>query len=575
MTQTSDDARTGAPAARGERTGRYAIIEQLLADGMDTMYGNPGTVEQGFLDALEEYPDFRYVLTLQETIAVAMADGHARVTKRPTAVQLHSGVGLGNGIGMLYQSMRGHAPLVVIAGEAGIRYDATDAQMAADLVSMAKPVTKWATRVVDPDSLLRVLRRAVKIAATPPMGPVFVCLPADVLDAPSREEVRPTTIPSTRVVPVPDEVERAAALLAGAQRPIIVMGDGIAYSRAQDELARVAETLGADVWGADNSEVNLPYDHPLYRGSLGHMFGEVSSRITTAADAVLIVGTYVFPEVFPLLEGVFAPDARIVHIDLDAYEIGKNHRVDLGLVSDPKSTLQALADALAKRMTPDDAAAARRRTEATAQAARDTRAQQLEHDRSVRDETPLRAARFMEELARHVPDDVVVFDEALTVSPDVTRYLVPTLPDHFFQTRGGSLGVGVPGALGIKLARPEKTVLGFSGDGGSMYTIQALWTAAHHGIDTKFVICNNQSYMLLKLNILQYWRDQVGVAEHAFPKSFDLHSPVIDFAALAESMGVRGRRVDHPDQVEAAVGEMLAHDGPFLIDLVISGEVPT
>ena len=561
-------------AAGSERSGRYAIIEQFLADGIDTMFGNPGTVEQGFLDSLEEYPEFRYVLTLQETIAVAMADGHARVTKRPTAVQLHSGVGLGNGIGMLYQSMRGHAPLVVIAGEAGIRYDATDAQMAADLVSMAKPVTKWATRVVDPNSLLRVLRRAIKIAATPPMGPVFVCLPADVLDAPSREEVRPTLVPSTRVLPAADEVERAASLLAGAERPIVIMGDGVAYSRAQDELARVAETLGADVWGADHSEVNLAYDHPLHRGSLGHMFGEASSRITTQADAILIVGTYVFPEVFPLLEGAFAPDARIVHVDLDAYEIAKNHRVDQGLVSDPKLTLAALDEALSQRMTAEARDAAARRLAAAGEARREERERQLEHDRSVRDETPLRASRFTEALARHLPEDVIVFDEALTASADVTRYLVPRLPDHFFQTRGGSLGVGFPGAMGIKLARPDKSVVGFSGDGGSMYTIQALWTAAHHGIDAKFVVINNQSYMLLKLNILQYWREQVGVEPHAFPKSFDLHSPVIDFAALAESMGVPGRRVDSPDQVEAAVQEMLAHEGPFLIDLVVSNELP-
>ena len=127
----------------------------------------------------------RYVTTLQETIAVAMADGYARATQKPTLVQLHSGVGLGNGIGMMYQAKRGGAPLVVIAGESGVRYDSMDAQMAADLVSMAKPVTKWATRVIDPSSTLRVLRRAIKMAATPPTGPVFVALPMDVLDAPS------------------------------------------------------------------------------------------------------------------------------------------------------------------------------------------------------------------------------------------------------------------------------------------------------------------------------------------------------------------------------------------------------
>src|SRR5204862_4438316 len=147
-----------------------AMIEQFLADGITHMFGNPGTVEQGFLDALEQFPDFHYILTLQETVAAGIADGYARATGRPTVLQLHSGVGLGNGIGMMYQAKRGHAPLVVLAGESGTQYDAMDAQMAADLVSMARPVTKWATRIVSPSSTLRVLRRAIKIAGTPPMG---------------------------------------------------------------------------------------------------------------------------------------------------------------------------------------------------------------------------------------------------------------------------------------------------------------------------------------------------------------------------------------------------------------------
>src|SRR5215211_1010836 len=247
------------------KSGRFAMIEQFLADDIHYMFGNPGTVEQGFLDSLEAYPDFKYIMGLQETIAVAMGDGYARATKKPTLVQLHSGVGLGNGIGMMYQAMRGHAPLVVIAGESGIKYDAMDAQMAADLVNMAKPVTKWATRVVDPRSLLRVIRRAIKIASTAPMGPVFVCCPADVLDAENDEPIFPTSMLDTRTAPAPEQIGRAADLLAGAQHPIIIVGDGIAYSNAHDELARVAETLGAEVWGADASEPNLPFTHPLWK----------------------------------------------------------------------------------------------------------------------------------------------------------------------------------------------------------------------------------------------------------------------------------------------------------------------
>ena len=558
------------------KPGRNAIIEQFLADDIRYMFGNPGTVEQGFLGALDEYPDFKYILCLQESIAVGMADGYARVTKRPTVVQLHSGVGLGNGIGMIYQAYRGHAPLVVIAGEAGIRYDAMDSQMAADLVGMAKPVTKWAARVVDPSSTLRMLRRAIKIAATPPMGPVFLCLPADILDAECTEEIVPTTIPNTRTRPHDDDIQQAAAMLADASKPIIIMGDGIAYSGAEPELAQVAEMLGADVWGADNSEVNIPATHPLYKGGTGHMFGKNSSAVTQQADTILIVGTYVFPEVFPYLNraDIFQPDAKVIHVDLDAYEIAKNFPVDLGIVSDPKLTLAALATALDSSMSSAAKTLAKARYHAGAAAKEEAHAAQVEADQQVRDSVPLQTSRFMEELAATIPDDALIFDEALTSSPPLTRYMPPDKPRHFFQTRGGSLGVGIPGALGLKVAHPEKTVIGFTGDGGSMYTIQALWTAARHNIGAKFVICNNQSYMLLKLNILQYWREQVNEPVGAFPESFDLDRPVVDFAALARSMGVEALCVDHPDKVADAIDKMLAHDGPFLIDMVVTSELP-
>jgi benzoylformate decarboxylase len=545
-----------------ERTGRSAIIEQFLADGITHMFGNPGTVEQGFLDALEEFPDFHYILALQETVAAGIADGYARATGGPAVLQLHSGVGLGNGIGMMYQAKRGHAPLVVIAGESGICYDAMDAQMAADLVAMARPVTKWATRVVDPRSVLRVLRRAIKMAMTPPRGPVFVALPMDVLDASNDEPVLATAVPDTRVRPAPDLLGRAAALLAPARHPLLLVGDGVSVSGAEPELARVAEKLGADVWFVDSSEAHLPADHPLVRGPLGHMFGPVSRAAVADADAVLIVGTYVFPEVFPDLVSPFAPDASIVHIDLDAYEIAKNHPVTLGLVADPKLTLAGLAGLLDRMRTPEQDAEAAERIERG-------RAERASAD-ATPDDTLLGA--FLAELARRAPADLMVFDEALTVSPQVVRHLKPRLPGHYYLTRGGSLGVGIPGAVGMKIAHPDRTVVGFTGDGGSMYTYQALWTAVRHDVPASFVVCNNHRYELLNLNVEQYWRER-GIPKRAYPRSFDLAQPEIDFVGLARALGADGMRVDKPDQVPEAVERLLTTGRPFLIDLLTDDTV--
>jgi thiamine pyrophosphate-dependent acetolactate synthase large subunit-like protein len=553
-----------------EKTGRFAILEQLLADGIHYMFGNPGTVEQGFLDALPEYPELKYILTLHETVAVMTADGYARATKKPAVVQIHSSTGLGNAIGAIYQAKRGHSPLVIIGGDAGIKYQAMDAQMAADLVAFAEPATKWSTMVMEPSSLLRVLRRAIKIATTPPMGPVYICLPQDILDLPIVEEVHPTSIPSTRVVPDDQTLREVAQLLAVAQTPMIFIGDGVAYSGAQAELTRVAELLGAEVWEADNGELNISQTHPLYQGATGHMFGFQSAPILAKGDVNLVCGTYIVPEVFPQLNNVFAPNAKVIHIDLNAYEIAKNHPVDIGLVSDPKLTLARLATLLETVMNAEQKQKAQERFSVITAAKKDKLETNKERDRTVRDAVPLHFSRFMEELTAQLPPDAIIFDEALTNSPAISRYYPTTKPEHYFLTRGGSLGVGIPGAIGAKLAHPEKTAIAFTGDGGGMYTIQALWTAARHNINAKFVVCNNRSYRILQYNIQAYWQEQ-GIAEHNFPVCFDLSYPDIRFHEMARSMGVEAVRVEKPEEIAPAIEKALAHQGPFLIDLLLEG----
>ena len=554
------------------RPGRFAVLEQLAADGFTHMFGNPGTVEQGLLDELRSVPDLRYVLTLHETVAVMAADGYARAGGRPGLVQLHSSPGLGNAIGALYQARRGHAPLVVLGGDAGIRYQPMDAQMAGDLVGMARPVTKWAAMAPDASSLLRMLRRAVKVACTPPCGPVYLCLPQDVMDAACTERVVPTSIPDTRVSPDETVVAELAARLAAAEHPLILVGDGVAFSGAQVELAAVAELVGAEVWDADAGELNLSHAHPCYRGATGHMFGEQSLAVTRRADAVLAVGTYLLPEVFPELGEIFAPDAHVAHVDLDPDAIAKNHRVDLGVVADPKRTLAALAARLADTMPEAARTAARGRVEAMAEARAGARAAELAADRERQGRSPLDFAEFAAALAERLPDDAVIVDEALTNSPALIRYRPPEVPGSHLLTRGGSLGIGFPGAVGAKLALPGHPVVGVSGDGGSMYTAQALWTAARHHLDTVFVVCNNRSYRLLQANIGTWWRDQ-GIPRHDYPPAFDLSEPPIRFDELAWSMGVLGIRVEKSEQIEPAIDDALSTKGPVLLEVVVEGDV--
>ncbi len=554
-----------------ENTGRYAIIRQFLADGMTHMFGNPGTVEQGFLDALADFPDMRYILALQESVAVLCADGYARATQKPTLVQLHSSPGIGNAVGALYQAKRGHSPLVVVAGDAGLRYMNMDAQMAADLVAMMEPVTKYATMVLEPRSLLRTLRRAIKIASTPPMGPVYVCLPADVLDAVNEESVFPTCVPQTRVRPDDALIGQAAALLADAEHPVIFMGDGVAWSGADEALQNLAEQWGAEIWGADSGDLNMDTTHPCYQGLTGHMFGSQSLPLARKGDGILVVGTYMLPEVFPELGDIFDPAAKVVHFDLNAYEIAKNHRTDLGVVCDPRCGLEALAERLSIQMNGTAKNRAAQRLDSMKAAKEKSVSELAAKDREHAARQPATMEAFAAELARRLPADAIIFDEALTNSPALTRAIPPKTVGSYFCTRGGSLGVGIPGAIGAKLAHPQRTVVGFTGDGGSMYTIQALYTAAKYRLDLLFVVCHNTRYKLLDLNIRHYWREH-DIPAHRFPSPFDLSEPRLGFSAMAEGMDVPGLRVERADEIPAAIEQALNTPGPFLIDLVLTDE---
>lgn len=548
--------------------GKNAIIEQFLADGINYMFGNPGTTEEGFLDVLKDYPQFKYILTLQESIAVGIADGYARKTGKPTVVQLHSGVGLGNGIGMIYQAYRGHTPLIVIAGDAGVKYEAMDAQMAVNLVEMAKPVTKCAYNVTDKSSLLRILRRAIKMSMTPPMGPVFVGLPMDILDQEIDEEIIPSSIVNTETYPDEEILELMSDFLSNSNKPLFIVGDGISASNAQEELNDFANLLGAEVWGADYSEVNIKSSDSLYMGNLGHMFGDISHNIIKDADMILICGSYVFPEVFPLLKDVFSIGTKIIHIDKSSYEIAKNFPVDIGLVASPKLTLKKLYTLLEKKLSPEQKANAQSRKNNILLNKQKKHEDEILKDSQI-DKNKLQMSHFMSELAKQLPEDVIIFDEALTCSPDITRYIKSDIPGSYFLTRGGSLGVGIPGAIGIKLAAGDKTVIGFTGDGGSLYTIQALWSAAHHKINAKFVICNNRNYKLLKLNIDEYWKEN-NIPSHDYPELFNLTNPNISFDVLSKSMGVQAVKVEKYEEIEPAIKKMFETDEPFLIELVIN-----
>ncbi len=551
-------------------SGRYALIEQLLAEGVTHVFGNPGTTEQGFQDALQDYPQLQYILALQESVAIGAADGYARASGKPAFVQLHIMPGLGNAMGMLYNSHRMHTPLVIYAGQHPQHGNSQEPILAGDLVRLAEPVTKWAVEAQDANEIPVLLRRAFKTAMEPPRGPVFISVPANVMDEESNTEIIPSSPADTRVHASPDVIERIAAVLLEARSPVIICGDGVSVSGGQGELVQLAETLGARVHSTFAAELPFPSKHPLYAGLLNVVSAPALKGQLSSADVVFAIGTPVLPLLFPIDGSPFADGAQVIHIDLDAWEIGKNWPVNVGVMADPRLALGDILAALRRTMTPEQREAGGRRAASVA-ALGDQMMQALEGAARARwDSSPMTAGRMMAELGGAMHPDTILFDESITSGGYLMRYLRFEDTGRHYRAIGGGLGPGMPNPIGIKLAQPDRPVLSVIGDGAALYNIQALWTAAHHKIPVTWVVANNRSYRILKLNMLEYLGE--GAAGRDFVQ-MDMTDPELDFSKIAEAFGVKGVRVEHPDDVGDALREAQLSGEPRLIDAVIDGDV--
>jgi benzoylformate decarboxylase len=256
---------------------------------------------------------------------------------------------------------------------------------------------------------------------------------------------------------------------------------------------------------------------------------------------------------------------KVIQIDIDGWEIGKNLAGALGIQADCKAALEALIERLAVR--PPAGAAERGAT--IAADVRKKREQKLAADREGWDATPISTARLMSELAAVLPPDAAIFEEAISSSATMARYIMPR-PGRYYRARGGGIGPGLPGAVGLKLALPDQPVVGVVSDGSAMYNITALWTAAHHRVPVTWVVCNNASYQILKQNVMDYLGP--GHVDRRFV-AMDLTDPPLRFDRIAESMGVHGRRVERPEDIRPALEEALGLGAPALVDVAIQGIV--
>jgi benzoylformate decarboxylase len=552
-----------------EITAGRAVLEVLRESGIDRIFGNPGTTEIPILDALAHH-DLEFILGLHESAVVAAADGYARLRRQPAVVLLHSTPGTCNAVGALYTALHYGSPIVVLVGQQDSRLRSKEPTLDSDLVQAVQQFTKWAFEARHPLEVPQLVRRALKVAATPPEGPVFLTFPYDVTEAmipyeavdPARYGVTPAPVPP------PDRIAKAADLLVAASSPVIVAGREVSKAEAVPELVTLAEALGAQVVPEPMLTTTVfPTTHPAYRPGGGLQPYEPRQAIA-GADVVLAVGCQAFLEHYYTREPMLPPGCPLIHVHPSAWEIGKNLATDVGIVAGVKEALRVLHQACEQRLD-----AAKRRL-------RDERVALLReaHTRRIRERkaqtadgwdmrSPVQVARAVCELRQALPASTILIDESVRASTHVRHLFDFSEPDTYFA-HGNYLGWGLGAAIGIKLARPDAPVVALVGDGSFMYGVQALYTMAKKQLPVITVVLNNNAYLAVKRGV---WAARGTSAKTGRYFGVDLE---IEVAEVARGYGIQSITIDAPDAIGPTVREALAAKAPCVIDIKVDPSDP-
>ena len=519
---------------------RDVTIELLRELGMATICGKPGSTVLPFLRDLAE--DFRYVLGLQEAPVLGMAEGYARGTGRAALVNLHTGPGLGNAMGNIVTAWHNGTPLVVTAGQQDRRHIALEPLLTGKLVDLAKPYVKRSHEPYRAEDVPREIHRAYHAAMQNPQGPVFVSVPMNDWDA-EAEPFEAREI-SHRSAPDPDSLEGVSRLLAGARRPAIVAGPGIARAGAFYDAVALAEKARAEVWAAPNSPLNgFPQDHPLFAGHLV-LAQKKLGELLAPYDLVLVLGAQVF-QYYPYMPGpVVEGSTKLVQITDDPDE-AHGAAAGTSVVGDVGLAIRGL---LGEIPEPERPSPAPKKLPPVPEAS-----------------SPMSVDYVMHTLAEVLPEDAMIADESASSKAKLHKYVRPSRPGGYLTSAAGGLGYCLPAAVGLKLANPERPVVCVIGDGSVMYSVQALWSAAQYGTNVLVVVINNGGYSILK-----GFRDALGIPDTV--PGLDL--PGIDVVRVAEGLGVTGETVEDPDALGEALRRGLDSGRPHLLNVMVDPAVP-
>ncbi|MGD9572118.1 MAG: thiamine pyrophosphate-binding protein [Thermoleophilia bacterium] len=540
------------------------LLEALAAEGITRLFGNPGSTELPITDALGRQDRVEYVLALHEAAAMGMADGHAQVTGRPAAVNVHVQPGLANAMSGILNAARARVPLLVTVGQQVQAMLPGAPFLGGELVGMAEPLAKGAWEVERAADLPEALSRALALAAAPPAGPVVLSLPLDVQVAPAPPAHRPAPPPAP-ATPDPAALDAAAALLRDARAPLVVAGDEVA--RAGDgagrDLAALAERLGAPLHGEPmGARVPLRTDHDLWRGPLPPFAAQIAP-VLAPHDVVLAVGMPVF-RLFGTSPGPAIPDGvALVHLDADPAEIGRSHAPAVGAAGDVGAALAGLLDRLGPA-GPEVAARAAAAREATLAGRRAAR----ERVEAATGAARIGPAEIALAVAGAVGEADVVVDEALTSGRALRAVAGPRTPATWFAHRGSALGWGLPAAVGAAIADPSRRVLALQGDGGFVFGAPALWTAASRGTPLALLVADNGGYEILRAGL----EGLTGRPTGEWP-GIALDSPRLDVGAIASGFGASVAHVAAPGDLPAALDDLWrrAADGPAVLVAAVEG----
>lgn len=546
-------------------SGADALLASLINQGVETVFGYPGGSITPVYDRLQDYPELHHLLTRHEQGAVHAAQGYARVSNQTGVCMATSGPGATNLLTGIADAMLDSTPVVCIAAQVPAAALGTDFFQEADMINMTIPITKWNYQITRFDEIVPTIAKAFYVARAGRPGPVYIEITKNALVERGDYHWKPCTgIRSYNAVPSvePQAAADAVEMINAAERPLIIVGNGVKISGAEAEVLQLAEAGNIPIASTLMGLSSIPSDHPLYIGMVG-MHGNVAgNRMTQEADLLIAVGMRFSDRVTGDLKS-YAPKARVIHIEIDPVEINKNVRTDLPIVADAREAVQAILSAGTITRKP--------RPKWLAEAARYAK---IELDKVInRQLHPNREELTMGETVATVAalskGEAVIVTDVGQHQMMAARYSTYKHSRSLITSGGlGTMGYGLPAAIGAKVALNEcpstadRDVVVFLGDGGFQMTMQELGTMIHWGISVKVVVLNNSF-----LGMVRQWQQLFMEKRY---NATELVNP--DFVKIAEAYDIPARRVTRRFELQEAVQTMLDHKGPYFLEVIVGRE---